>query len=189
MNRMKEKYLNEVIPVLKKNYKNINQVPKLEKITVNMGVGEATQNKAVLDNAVKDLQMITGRKVKITKAKKSISNFKLREGMPIGCCVTLRGEVMYEFLDRLVSIVIPRIRDFRGLSKKSFDGRGNYTLGIKEQVVFPEIEYEKIDKVRGLDITIVTSASSNEEALELLINMGVPFKKQAWSFQLCLKNV
>ena len=177
MNRLKEKYIKEIVPVLKKNYKNVHQVSKLEKISINMGVGEATQNKVVLDNAIKDLQMITGRKAKIAKAKKSISNFKLREGMPIGCCVTLRGEIMYEFMDRLISIVIPRIRDFRGLSRKSFDGRGNYSLGIKEQVVFPEIEYEKIDKIRGLDITIVTSASTNEEALELLISMGMPFKK------------
>lgn len=152
MNRLKEKYKTDVIPALKKHfeYDNVHRVPKVEKISVNMGVGAATQNKALLDNAVKDLTMITGRKPIITKASKSISNFKLREGMPIGCKVTLRGEVMYEFLDRLISIVIPRMKDFRGISLKSFDGRGNYTLGIKEQTVFPEIEYDKIDQVRGI---------------------------------------
>lgn len=179
MNRMKEKYRNDVIPALMKHfeYDNIHRVPKLEKISVNMGVGAATQNKALLDHAVKDLTQITGRKPIITKASKSISNFKLREGMPIGCKVTLRGEVMYEFLDRLISIVIPRVRDFRGVSPKSFDGRGNYTLGVKEQTVFPEIEYDKIDQVRGMDITIVTSAKTDEEARQLLTNLGMPFKK------------
>jgi len=149
----------------------------LEKISVNMGVGIATQNKAVLDNAVKDMTQITGRKPIITKAKKSISNFKLRQGMPIGCKVTLRGEIMYEFLDRLISIVIPRIRDFRGISAKSFDGRGNYTFGIKEQTVFPEIEYDKIDAIRGMDITVVTTADSDEEGKELLSSLGMPFRK------------
>jgi large subunit ribosomal protein L5 len=158
-------------------YKNVNQVPRLMKLTINMGVGQATQNKALLDNAVKDLTQICGRKPVITKAKKSISNFKLREGMPIGCMVTLRGEIMYEFLDRLIAIVIPRIRDFRGISPKSFDGRGNYTLGIKEQTVFPEIEYDKIDAVRGMDISIVTSANTDDEGRALLQNLGMPFKK------------
>ena len=179
MNRLREKYQNEVVPALMKyfEYKNIHQAPKLEKISVNMGVGEATQNKALLDNAVKDMTKITGRKPIITKATKSISNFKLREGMPIGCKVTLRGEVMYEFLDRLISIVIPRIRDFRGISAKAFDGRGNYSLGIKEQTVFPEIEYDKVDALRGLNISIVTSALTDEEGREMLRFLGMPFKK------------
>jgi large subunit ribosomal protein L5 len=179
MNRLQEKYQKEVIPALKKeyDYSNVNQVPKLTKITVNMGVGQATQNKALLDNAVKDLTQITGRKPVVTKAKKSISNFKLREGMPIGCMVTLRGEIMYEFLDRLIAIVIPRIRDFRGASAKSFDGRGNYSMGIKEQTVFPEIEYDKIDAVRGMDISIVTTACSDDEGRALLRSLGMPFKK------------
>lgn len=179
MNKLFEKYKKETIPALMKHfdYNNVHCVPKLKKISVNMGVGIATQNKALLDNAVKDMTMITGRKPVVTKAKKSISNFKLREGMPIGCKVTLRGEVMYEFFDRLVSIVIPRVRDFRGISTKSFDGRGNFTLGIKEQTVFPEIEYDKIDALRGMDITFVTSASSDEEGRELLQRLGMPFKK------------
>lgn len=179
MNRLLEKYKNEIVPNLIKNfeYKNIHQVPRLEKISINMGVGIATQNKAFLDSAVKDLTQITGRKPIITKAKKSISNFKLRSGMPIGCKVTLRGETMYEFLDRLISIVIPRVRDFRGISAKSFDGRGNYTLGLKEQTVFPEIEYDKIDAIRGMDITIVTTAKTDEEGKGLLENLGMPFKK------------
>ncbi|HHE39004.1 MAG TPA: 50S ribosomal protein L5 [Candidatus Cloacimonetes bacterium] len=178
MSRLQEKFKKETIPALKKHfdYKNILMVPKLEKISVNMGVGAATQNKALLDNAVKDMVQITGRKPIITKAKKSISNFKLREGMPIGCKVTLRGEIMYEFLDRLISIVIPRIRDFRGISPKAFDGRGNYTLGITEQTVFPEIEYDKIDAVRGMNISIVTTAKTDEEGKELLRNLGMPFK-------------
>ncbi len=179
MNRLQEKYLKEVVPALMKeyDYKNINQVPKLLKLTVNMGVGQATQNKALLDNAVKDLTQITGRKPILTKAKKSISNFKLREGMPIGCMVTLRGEIMYEFLDRLIAIVIPRVRDFRGASPKSFDGRGNYSLGVKEQTVFPEIEYDKIDTVRGMDISIVTTAKTDDEGRALLRSLGMPFKK------------
>ena len=179
MTHLKDKYIKETIPALMKHfdYKNVNMVPRLEKISVNMGVGIATQNKAVLDNAVKDMTQITGRKPIITKAKKSISNFKLRQGMPIGCKVTLRGEIMYEFLDRLISIVIPRIRDFRGISAKSFDGRGNYTFGIKEQTVFPEIEYDKIDAIRGMDITIVTTADSDEEGKELLSSLGMPFRK------------
>ena len=179
MNRLRDKYLKEVVPALMKeyDYKNPNQVPKLSKMTINMGVGQATQNKALLDNAVKDMVQITGRKPVITKAKKSISNFKLREGMPIGCMVTLRGEIMYEFLDRLIAIVIPRIRDFRGMSPKSFDGRGNYSMGIKEQTVFPEIEYDKIDSVRGMNISIVTSAATDEEGRSLLKSLGMPFKK------------
>ena len=179
MNRLQEKYINEVVPNLMKQfeYDNIHRVPRLEKISINMGVGIATQNKAFLDSAVKDLTTITGRKPVITKAKKSISNFKLRVGMPIGCKVTLRGETMFEFLDRLISIVIPRVRDFRGISAKSFDGRGNYTLGLKEQTVFPEIEYDKIDAVRGMDITIVTTAKTDEEGKGLLENLGMPFKK------------
>jgi large subunit ribosomal protein L5 len=180
MNRLHEKYNKETIPSLMKHfsYKNVNQVPKLVKISVNMGVGQATQNKAILDNAVKDLTDITGRKPVITKAKKSISNFKLRQGMPIGCMVTLRGEIMYEFLDRLISIVMPRIRDFRGISQKAFDGRGNYSLGIKEQTVFPEIEYDKVDAIRGLSINIITTAATDEEGRELLRFLGMPFKKQ-----------
>ena len=179
MNRLQERYKDIAVPALTKHfdYKNVNQVPKIEKVSVNMGVGVATQNKAILDFAVKDLTMITGRKPIITKAKKSISNFKLREGMPIGCKVTLRGEVMYEFLDRLIGIVIPRIRDFRGVSRKSFDGRGNYSMGIKEQTVFSEIDFDKIDSVRGLDITIVTTARNDEEGRELLQQLGMPFKK------------
>jgi len=179
MNRLKEKYGKDVVPALMKHFgfDNIHCVPKLEKVSVNIGVGEATQNKALLDNAVKELTTITGRKPIITKAKKSISNFKLREGMPIGCKVTLRGEIMYEFVDRLISIVIPRVRDFRGTSNKSFDGRGNFSLGIKEQTVFPEIEYDKIDAVRGLNITIVTTAENDEEGRELLRFLGMPFKK------------
>jgi len=179
MDRLRTKYENDVIPALKKEfeYKNVNEVPKVVKITLNMGVGQATQNKAILDHAVKDMTKIAGRKPVITKAKKSISNFKLREGMPIGCMVTLRGEVMYEFLDRLIAIVIPRIRDFRGISPKSFDGRGNYSLGIKEQTVFPEIEYDKIDAVRGLNISIVTTARSDAEGRSLLRDLGMPFKK------------
>ncbi len=179
MNRLEEKYKKTVIPEMMKKfeYKNVNQVPKLTKISVNMGVGEATQNKSLLEDAVKELTMITGRKPIITKAKKSISNFKLRAGMPIGCMVTLRGEIMYEFFDKLVSIVIPRIRDFRGMSPKSFDGRGNYSMGIKEQTVFPEIEYDKIKNIRGLNITIGTTAKTDEEGRELLRFLGFPFKK------------
>jgi large subunit ribosomal protein L5 len=181
MNRLKEKYRDEIVPALMKkfNYKNIHQVPKLEKISVNMGVGSATQNKALLDNAIKDLERITGRKAIITKAKKSISNFKLREGMPIGCKVTLRDEVMFEFFDRLVSLTIPRIRDFKGVSLNAFDGRGNYTLGMKEQTVFPEIDIEKADLLRGLNISIITTAQNDEEGRELLRELGMPFKKKS----------
>ncbi len=180
MNRVKDRYQKEIVPALMKHfeYKNINQVPKLEKVVVSMGVGEAIQNKAVLDFAVKDMTAITGRKPIITNATKSISNFKLRQGMPIGCMVTLRGEVMYEFLDRLITIVIPRIRDFHGTPRNSFDGRGNYSMGIKEQTVFPEIDYDKVDKIRGLNINIVSSAKTDEEGLELLKELGMPFRKK-----------
>ncbi len=179
MNRLKEHYQQSAVPALKKRfgYVNPHQVPRVDKIIVSMGVGAATQNKALLDNAVKDLEQITGRKALITKARKSISNFKLREGMPIGCKVTLRGVVMYEFLDRLISIVIPRIRDFKGLAVNSFDGRGNYSLGLKEQTVFPEIEYDKVDAIRGLNIAVVTTANTDEECRELLRELGMPFQK------------
>jgi len=179
VNRLKEHYKKNVVEVLTKrfSYKNPHQVPKLEKIVVSMGVGHATQNKALLDNAVKDLEQICGRKVMVTKARKSISNFKLRQGMPIGCKVTLRDEVMYEFYDRLISIVIPRIRDFRGIPADAFDGRGNFSFGLKEQTVFPEIDYDKIDAVRGMNITIVTSAHTDEESRELLRELGMPFQK------------
>lgn len=179
MNRLKEQYKNQVVEALTKRfaYKNPHQVPKMDKIVVSMGVGNATQNKALLDNAVKDLEQICGRKVIVTKARKSISNFKLRQGMPIGCKVTLRDEVMYEFFDRLISIVIPRIRDFKGIPVNSFDGRGNYSFGLKEQTVFPEIEYDKIDAIRGMNITIVTTAHTDEECRELLREMGMPFQK------------
>ncbi len=179
MNRLKEQYKTQVAETLTKRfgYKNLHQVPKLEKIVLSMGVGHATQNKALLDNAVKDMEQISGRKVLVTKARKSISNFKLRQGMPIGCKVTLRDEVMYEFYDRLISIVIPRIRDFRGIPANSFDGRGNFSFGLKEQTVFPEIEYDKIDAIRGLNITIVTTARTDEESRELLRELGMPFQK------------
>lgn len=179
MNRMKEAYKNQVVPALSKrfSYKNPHQVPRLEKIVVSMGVGSATQNKAILDNAVKDMEQITGRKVMVTKARKSISNFKLRQGMPIGCKVTLRDEVMFEFLDRLISIVIPRIRDFRGIPTDAFDGRGNFSIGLKEQTVFPEIEYDKVDAIRGLNISIVTTAHTDEEGRELLRELGMPFQR------------
>jgi large subunit ribosomal protein L5 len=179
MNRIKEKFNTEIKAAMSKKfgYKNINQVPRLNKIVISMGVGQATQNKALLDNAVKDMEMITGRKALITKARKSISNFKLRQGMPIGCKVTLRDEVMYEFMDRLVSIVIPRIRDFHGVQVNSFDGRGNYSIGLKEQTVFPEIEFDKVDAIRGLNICIVTTAKTDEECRELLTELGMPFQK------------
>ncbi len=181
MNRLKEHYKNTVIPNLQKqfNYKNIHQVPRLDKIVVSMGVGAATQNKAILDNAVKDMEQITGRKPIVTRARKSISNFKLRKGMPIGCKVTLRNEIMYEFFDRLVSIVIPRIRDFHGIPTDSFDGRGNFSLGLKEQTVFPEIDYDKIDTIRGLNISIVTTAHTDEEGRALLKELGMPFQLNA----------
>jgi len=179
MNRLKEKYKSQVIPALTKyfDYKNPHQVPKMVKIVVSMGVGSATQNKAFLDNAVKDLEQITGRKVLVTKARKSISNFKLRQGMPIGCKVTLRDEAMYEFFDRLTAITIPRIRDFRGIKSDAFDGRGNFSFGLKEQTVFPEIEYDKVDAIRGMNINIVTTARTDEECRQLLREMGMPFTR------------
>lgn len=178
MARLREKYLREIIPALVKefSYRNPLQAPRLEKIVVNMGLGEAIQNIKVLDHAAEELALITGQKPLVTRARKSISNFKLRTGMPIGCCVTLRGKRMYEFLDRLVNIALPRVRDFKGVSSKSFDGRGNYSLGIKEQIIFPEINYDKIDKVRGMNITIVTTARTDEEAKSLLRHLGVPFR-------------
>ncbi len=179
MTRLKETYLNEIVDAMAKKfgYKNKMQVPKIEKIVINMGVGEAKENSKVLDAAISDLEIITGQKPIVTKAKNSIANFKLREGMPIGCKVTLRGDKMYEFLDRLVNLALPRVRDFRGVSPDSFDGRGNYALGIKEQLIFPEIEYDKVDKVRGMDVIVVTTAESDEEARELLTQFGMPFKK------------
>jgi large subunit ribosomal protein L5 len=178
MARLKEYYRKEVIPALMKefNYKNTMQVPKMEKIVVNMGLGEATQNIKILDNAAEELSVIVGQKPVITKARKSIATFKVRKGMSIGCSVTLRSDRMYEFFDRLVNVAIPRIRDFRGISPRSFDGRGNFSLGVREQFIFPEIEYDKIDKVRGMNITIVTSATSDDEARQLLRLMGVPFR-------------
>ena len=179
MARLKEKYNNEIVDAMTKRfgYENIMQVPKLEKIVVNMGVGEAKENSKILDSAIADLEKITGQKAVTTKAKNSVANFKIREGMPIGCKVTLRGEKMYEFLDRLVNLALPRVRDFRGVNPNAFDGRGNYALGIKEQFIFPEIEYDKIDKVRGMDIIVVTTAETDEEARELLAQFGMPFKK------------
>ncbi|MDD2211943.1 MAG: 50S ribosomal protein L5 [Clostridia bacterium] len=177
MARLKEKYKEDVIPAMlqKFSYKNIMEVPKLEKVVINIGVGEATQNPKALDGAVADLIAITGQKPVITRAKKSIAAFKLREGVAIGTKVTLRGERMYEFVDKLFNVVLPRVRDFRGVSPKAFDGRGNYTLGLKEQLVFPEIDYDKVDKVRGMDIIFVTTASTDEESKELLNLMGMPF--------------
>lgn len=179
MNRLQEKYSKTVIPALVKqfDYTSVMQCPKLEKVVINLGVGEAISNPKVLDEAVVELQAITGQKAVITKAKKSIANFKLRDGMPIGCKVTLRGEKMYEFLDKLFNISLPRVRDFRGVSKTAFDGRGNYTLGVKEQLIFPEINFDKVNKVRGMDIVIVTSAKTNEEARALLGELGMPFAK------------
>jgi large subunit ribosomal protein L5 len=172
-------YKDEIVDAMVKKfeYKNIMEVPKLEKIVINMGVGEAKENAKVLESAVKDMETISGQKAVITKAKHSIANFKIREGMPIGCKVTLRGERMYEFLDRLVNLALPRVRDFRGVNPNSFDGRGNYALGIKEQLIFPEIEYDKIDKVRGMDVIIVTTAKTDEEARELLRLFNMPFAK------------
>ena len=179
MSRLKDQYNNEIVDALIKKfgYKNRMQVPKLDKIVVNMGVGEAKENAKVLEAAVKDLETITGQKAILTKAKNSIANFKIREGMPIGCKVTLRGERMYEFLDRLVNLALPRVRDFRGVNPNSFDGRGNYALGIKEQIIFPEIEYDKIDRVRGMDIIFVTTAKTDEESKELLTQFNMPFAK------------
>ena len=179
MRRLKEQYTNEIMEAMMKKfgYKNIMQVPKLEKIVINMGVGEAKENKKLLDAAVADLETISGQKAIVTKARKSVANFKLREGMPIGCKVTLRAERMYEFAYRLINLALPRVRDFRGVSQNSFDGRGNYALGIKEQLIFPEIEYDKVDKVRGMDVIFVTTANTDEEARELLTLFGMPFKK------------
>ena len=179
MNRLKEKYLNEIVPSLqnKYNYKSVMEVPKLEKIVINIGVGDATGNSKLLEAACSDLELISGQKPVVTKAKKSIAGFKLREGQAIGCKVTLRGENMYNFLDKLISISLPRVRDFRGVSPKAFDGRGNYTLGIKEQLIFNEIEYDNVVKVRGMDIVLVTTAKSNEEAYDLLNELGIPFRK------------
>lgn len=179
MSRLKDMYKNEIVDAMVKKfgYKNVMEVPKLEKIVVNMGVGEAKDNAKVLESAVKDMETITGQKAILTKAKNSIANFKIREGMPIGCKVTLRGEKMYEFLDRLVNLALPRVRDFRGVNPNSFDGRGNYALGIKEQLIFPEIEYDKVDKVRGMDVIFVTTAKTDEEARELLTLFNMPFAK------------
>ena len=179
MNRLQEKYNNSVKAELvnKFNYKSSMQIPKLEKIVINMGCGDAVANSKVLDDAVEELTLIAGQKPVVTKAKKSIANFKLREGMPIGCKVTLRGERMYEFLDKLISIALPRVRDFHGVNPNAFDGRGNYTLGVKEQLIFPEINFDKIKKIRGMDIVIVTTASTDEEGRSLLSLMGMPFRK------------
>jgi large subunit ribosomal protein L5 len=178
MARLKEYYLKTVVPALVKefDYKNPMQVPRMEKIVVNMGLGEAISNVKIIDGAVQEMAMITGQKPVITKAKKSIATFKLRQGMPIGCSVTLRKETMYEFFDRLVNVALPKVRDFRGISQSAFDGRGNYSLGLHEQIIFPEIEYDKIEKIKGMNITIVTSAKTDEEARVLLKLMGVPFK-------------
>lgn len=179
MNLMKERYLTEISPALMKSLElsNVMQVPRITKVVVNIGMGEAMDNPKALDAAVQDLGAITGQKPVITKARKSIANFKLREGRAIGTAVTLRGEKMWAFLDRLMNIVLPRVRDFRGVSTESFDGRGNYTLGLREQIIFPEIEYDKVDKVRGVEITIVTSAPSDDQALALLQMLGMPFRK------------
>ena len=179
MSRLKDQYNSEIVEALTKKfgYKNVMQVPKLDKIVINMGVGEAKENAKLLEAAVKDLETISGQKAILTRAKNSVANFKIREGMPIGCKVTLRGEKMYEFLHRLVNLALPRVRDFRGINPNSFDGRGNYALGIKEQIIFPEIEYDKIDKVRGMDIIFVTTAKTDEEAKELLTQFNMPFAK------------
>ena len=179
MSRLKEMYKNELVEAMVKKfgYKNNMEVPKLDKIVINMGVGEAKDNAKILESAVKDLETIAGQKAVLTKAKNSVANFKIREGMPIGCKVTLRGVKMYEFLDRLVNLALPRVRDFRGVNPNSFDGRGNYALGIKEQIIFPEIEYDKVDKVRGMDIIFVTTANTDEEARELLTLFNMPFEK------------
>ena len=180
MARLKEMYQNEIVDAMIKKfgYKNVMEVPKLDKIVINMGVGEAKDNAKVLDSAVRDLEIITGQKAVLTKAKKSVANFKIREGMAIGCKVTLRGEKMYEFADRLINLALPRVRDFRGVNANAFDGRGNYALGIKEQLIFPEIEYDKIDRTRGMDITFVTNAGDNDSAFALLSALGFPFKSK-----------
>ena len=177
MSRLKVEYRERIIPAMREkfNYKNINQVPKLEKIVVNAGVGEASQESKLLDSVLAELTAITGQRATMRRSRKAISNFKLRQGMPVGAMVTLRREIMYEFLDRLVNFALPQVRDFRGLSNRSFDGRGNYTLGIREQIIFPEIDYDGIDRIRGMDISIVTSAATDEEALELLKQFGAPF--------------
>lgn len=179
MSRLKELYNNEIKDALKAKfgYKNVMEIPKVEKIVINMGVGEAKENVKILDAAMSDLQQITGQKPVVTKARNSVANFKIREGMPIGCKVTLRGERMYEFMDRLINLALPRVRDFRGVNPNAFDGRGNYALGIKEQLIFPEIEYDKVDKVRGMDIIFVTTAKSDEEARELLKAFNMPFAR------------
>lgn len=179
MNRLRERYVKEIVPNMQKkfNYKSVMQVPKLDKIVINIGCGDATHNSKLLDAACNDLLQITGQKPVVTKAKKSIAGFKIREGQAIGCKVTLRGERMYNFLDKLISVSLPRVRDFRGLSPKAYDGRGNYTIGIKEQLVFPEIEFDDVVRVRGMDIVLVTTANTNEEAHALLEELGIPFRK------------
>ena len=179
MSRLKEKYQNEIVDAMIKKfgYKNIMEVPKLDKVVINMGVGEAKDNAKVLESAIADMEKIAGQKAVVTRAKNSVANFKIREGMAIGCKVTLRGEKMYEFVDRLINIALPRVRDFRGVNPNAFDGRGNYALGIKEQLIFPEIEYDKIDKVRGMDVIFVTTAKTDEEARELLTQFNMPFTK------------
>ena len=179
MARLKDKYVEQVVPALveKFRYENINEVPKLNKIVINMGVGDAKDNAKALDSAMEDLSIISGQKPVITRAKKSIANFKIREGMPIGAKITLRGSRMYEFADKVISIALPRVRDFRGISPKSFDGRGNYAFGVKEQLIFPEIDFDKVDKVRGMDIIFVTTAKTDEEARELLSLLGMPFRE------------
>ena len=179
MTRLKETYLNEIADAMQKKfgYKNVMQIPKLDKIVINMGVGEARENAKALESACKDMEIISGQKPIITKAKKSVANFKIREGVAIGCKVTLRGDKMYEFADRLINLALPRVRDFRGVNPNAFDGRGNYAVGIKEQLIFPEIEYDKVDKVRGMDVIFVTTAKTDEEARELLRLFGMPFAK------------
>jgi len=179
MNRLKEKYFKEVVPSLKEkyNYTSLMAVPKIDKIVINMGVGDTTVNSKFLEGALSDLELITGAKPVVTKAKKSIAGFKIREGAPIGCKITLRGENMYVFLEKLIRIALPRVKDFRGVSPKAFDGRGNYTLGIKEQLIFPEVEFDTVVKVRGMDVVFVTTAKTNEEAFDLLSGLGIPFKK------------
>ena len=179
MSRLKDQYQNEIIDAMIKKfgYKNIMEVPKLDKVVINMGVGEAKDNAKVLESAIADMEKIAGQKAVVTRAKNSVANFKIREGMPIGCKVTLRGEKMYEFVDRLINLALPRVRDFRGVNPNAFDGRGNYALGIKEQLIFPEIEYDKIDKVRGMDVIFVTTAKTDEEARELLTQFNMPFAK------------
>ena len=179
MSRLKEQYQNEIVDAMIKKfgYKNIMEVPKLDKVVINMGVGEAKDNAKLLESAIADMEKIAGQKAVVTRAKNSVANFKIREGMPIGCKVTLRGEKMYEFVDRLINLSLPRVRDFRGVNPNAFDGRGNYALGIKEQLIFPEIEYDKIDKVRGMDVIFVTTAKTDEEARELLRMFNMPFKK------------